>query len=326
MATESWRPSASLEVLQARAELLGRIREFFLQAGVMEVETPLCSVHAATDPTLESMVTSYTGPGAAAGRLLYLHTSPEFPMKRLLAANSGPIYQICRVFRNGEVGRLHHPEFTLLEWYRPGFDHHQLMAEVAVLINTLLPTPRRVELLSYGEAFQKFLGIDPHRTLPSELRDCAVAQGIAGAELLDLQHSDGWLDLLLTHSIEPKLGIDALTFLYDYPASQAALARVSAGEPSVAERFELYINGVELANGFHELGYAQEQRERFNADLQRRLQDGRESVPMDEHLLNALQSGLPDCAGVALGLDRLLMSLTGADEIREVLAFPIERA
>jgi lysyl-tRNA synthetase class 2 len=313
-------------VLQARAELLGGIREFFQRAGVMEVETPLCSRHATTDPALESMVTSCTGPEAVTGRPLYLHTSPEFPMKRLLAAESGPIYQICRVFRNGEVGRLHHPEFTLLEWYRPGFDHHQLMAEVAELINTLLPSPRRVERLSYGEVFQKFLGIDPHRCSPAVLRDCAITQGIAGAELLDLQHSDGWLDLLLTHSIEPKLGIDALTFLYDYPASQASLARIREEEPPVAERFELYIDGIELGNGFHELVDAQEQRERFNTDLQQRLQEQRATVPMDEYLLSALQSGLPDCSGVALGVDRLLMLLTGVDDIRKVLAFPMEWA
>jgi lysyl-tRNA synthetase class 2 len=200
------------------------------------------------------------------------------------------------------------------------------MAEVAELINTLLPSPRRVERLSYGEVFQKFLGIDPHRSSPAVLRDCAITQGIAGAELLDLQHSDGWLDLLLTHSIEPKLGIDALTFLYDYPASQASLARIREEEPPVAERFELYIDGIELGNGFHELVDAQEQRERFNTDLQQRLQEQRATVPMDEYLLSALQSGLPDCSGVALGVDRLLMLLTGVDDIRKVLAFPMEWA
>jgi lysyl-tRNA synthetase class 2 len=221
---------------------------------------------------------------------------------------------------------LHHPEFTLLEWYRPGFDHHQLMTEVADLINSLLPSPRRVERFSYGEVFQHFLGIDPHRCSFAELRDCAITQGIAGAELLDLQHNDGWLDLLLTHSIEPKLGVDSLTFLYDYPASQASLARVREGEPPVAERFELYIDGVELANGFHELADSKQQRERFSADLQQRLQEQRATVPMDEHLLAALQSGLPDCSGVALGVDRLLMLLTGVDDIREVLAFPMEWA
>ncbi len=326
MVEASWRPSASLEVLRARAELLSAIRGFFSRVGVMEVETPLCSSCAATDPALESMVTSYTGPGAAIPRPLYLHTSPEFPMKRLLAAGSGPIYQICRVLRNGEAGRLHHPEFTLLEWYRPGFDHHQLMAEVAELINTLLPIPRKVEQLSYAEIFQQFLGIDPHRSSPSELRDCAVAQGIAGAESLELQHADGWLDLLLTHSIEPKLGIDAITFIYDYPASQASLARVRAGDHPVAERFELYIDGVELANGFYELADAEEQRARFTADLQQRAEEDKREVPLDEYLLAALQAGLPDCSGVALGLDRLLMLLTGADDISAVLAFPIGRA
>ncbi len=322
----TWHPAATLAILQARAELLAKIRAFFRQVGVLEVETPACSFHAATDSALASFRIDYTGPGAPPGRGLYLHTSPEFAMKRLLAAGSGPIYQICKVFRDGERGRLHHPEFSLLEWYRPGFDHLRLMDEVAALVNAVLPEPRPVERLSYGEAFRRYLAIDPHRLSADELRACAKSQGIAGVDDLDLEGRDAWLDLLLSHCIEPRLGRGALCFLYDYPASQAALARVRPGEPPLAERFELYIEGLELANGFHELADAAEQRRRFERDLQRRRMAGKPAVPLDENLLAALEKGLPDCAGVALGLDRLLMVITQAAHIDQVLAFPIERA
>lgn len=313
-------------MLQARARLLAKIRAFFDRAGVLEVETPACSFHAATDPALESLQASYTGPGAPTKRPLYLHTSPEFPMKRLLAAGSGAIYQICKVFRDGELGRQHNPEFTLLEWYRPGFDYHRLMEEVAVLVNTLLPKERPVEYFSYSEVFHRFAGLDPHNATAAKLKGCAVEQGITGAGALDLSSQDAWLDLLLTHCIEPQLGRNTLCFLYDYPASQASLARVRPGAPSLAERFELYIEGMELANGFHELADASEQRRRFEQDLLRRRAECRPAVPMDKNFLAALEAGLPDCAGVALGIDRLLMQITGAQRIDEVLAFPLEQA
>lgn len=311
---------------RARAKLLADIRAYFLDAGVMEVDTPICSVHASTDPVLDSFSTDYIGPEAPEGRRLYLHTSPEFPMKRLLAADCGPIYQICKVFRNGELGRWHNPEFTLLEWYRPGFDHQQLMDEVACLINGLLPDALPVERISYKELFQRHLGFDPHSASSSELRAHAVRLGVTAAENLELQDGDGWLDLLMTHCLEAHLGQDCLCFIYDYPASQASLARIRPGEPAVAERFELYMNGIELANGFHELSCGSEQRMRFESDLKRRKADGVEPVPMDENLLAALESGIPDCSGVALGIDRLLMRLTGTTHIRDVLAFPMDRA
>ena len=323
---DQWRPSASLETLRARAGLLAGIRDFFRQAGVLEVETPACSRFGVTDPAIESFTTRYTGPGAAQGAERYLHTSPEFPMKRLLAAGSGPIYQLCRVFRNGELGRLHNPEFTLLEWYRPGFDHHALMDELSDLILALAPTPMAEERLSYAEAFQRHLQIDPHSASVDSLRDCAIGQGIAGAESLPLEGRDAWLDLLLSHLIEPHLGAAGMCFLYDYPASQAALARIRPGEPPLAERFELYISGVELANGFHELTDAHEQRQRFLQDNRRRQSQGLPSVPMDEHLLRALEAGMPACAGVALGVDRLLMVLRKIPRIQEAIAFPAERA
>ncbi|MEW7976333.1 MAG: EF-P lysine aminoacylase EpmA [Candidatus Sedimenticola endophacoides] len=322
-----WRPAAPLERLRERAALLAGIRDFFLRAGVLEVETPVCSVGANTDPHIESMATRYRGPGAARGVTLYLHTSPEFAMKRLLAAGSGPIYQICRVFRDSEAGRLHNPEFTMLEWYRPGFDHHRLMDEVAALLSHLLPRPLPVQRISYGELFQRELGVDPHVSTADRLRALAVAQGIGGAQALDLTDRDAWLDLLMSHCIEPGLGRGTLCFVYDYPASQASLARIARdGTHPVAERFELYMEGVELANGFHELADPLEQRHRFEADLEWREGAGLPRMPMDERLLAALEAGLPSCAGVALGVDRLLMCLCGARHIEQVLAFPLERA
>jgi len=313
-------------MLEARAQLLADIRDFFRSRGVMEVDTPICSSHATTDPALESLSTSFTGPGAAQGKALYMHTSPEFSMKRLLAAESGPIYQICKVFRDGELGRQHNPEFSLLEWYRPGFDQHQLMDEVAELINYLLPEPLPVERISYAELFQKHLGLDPHVYSPEQLREHALQLGVPGAEYLDLTDADSWLDLLLTHCIEPHLGKGGICFVYDYPATQASLARIRPGNTPVAERFELYMEGIELANGFCELTDADEQRWRFELDLEQRRKNGLKHVPMDENFLAALQHGMPDCSGVALGIDRILMLLTGVAHIQDVLAFPLDRA
>ena len=319
-----WRPRAPLENLQQRARILARIRAFFAERGVMEVETPVLSSAAITDPHLESFSTRYSGPGLAEGTALYLHTSPEFPMKRLLAAGSGPIYQLGRVFRQGEAGRRHNPEFTLLEWYRPGFDHHALMDEVAALAAPLLGLEGRpVGRLSYREAFLRHAGIDPLAATLSELQACARGIGIAG-----LDHEaerDVWLDLILTQAVEPKLGQDGLCFIYDYPASQAALARLNPTNPQVAERFELYCRGVELANGFHELADAGEQRRRFVGELGARKAQGLEAVPLDERLLAALEAGLPPCAGVALGVDRLVMLALGAESLSEVMAFTIDK-
>jgi lysyl-tRNA synthetase class 2 len=323
---EDWRPSASIEMIRARAQMLGLIRQFFTQIGVLEVETPVCSRFAATDPAIESFNTRYTGPEAVRGLDLYLHTSPEFPMKRLLAAGSGPIYQICKVFRDGELGGRHNPEFSLLEWYRPGLDYHQLMDEVASLVNTVRDQPLAVEKLTYAEAFEGELGVNPHAAGVDQLRLCAIEQGVSGAEQLVIEGRDAWLDLLLSHLIEPRLGQRGMTFLYDYPASQAALARVRSDRYPVAERFELYMNGIEIANGFQELTDAEQQGQRFTDDNRRRLASRQKEVPMDETLLQALASGIPMCSGVALGLDRLLMVLTDTFDIRQVVTFDIGRA
>jgi len=318
-----WEPSADNKMLQARARLLGRIREFFAAAGVMEVETPIASRAAVSDPALDSLQTSWTGAGARP-QTLYLQTSPELPMKRLLAAGSGPIFQICKVFRDGERGRLHHPEFSLLEWYRPGLDYRALMTEVAELVCHTLDRPElAVRCISYRDLFRTHLGLDPMHAGPAALRQAAAA--IPGSLGLDLDR-DGWLDLLLTHRIEPALDRDRLTFVYDYLPSRAVLARIRRDAEPVAERFELYLEGMELANGFQELTNSSEQRRRFEADLRERSARGLDWLPLDEAFLAALEAGMPEAAGVALGLDRLLMIATGSTYIDQVLAFPVEQA
>lgn len=329
MTAYHWRPSADLSVLRLRAELLAQIRAFFAARGVLEVETPALSAAAITDPHLASFNTCYSGPGSQHGRPLYLHTSPEFAMKRLLAAGSGCIYQIARVFRDGEAGSRHNPEFTLLEWYRVGFDHHRLMDEVAELVGMLLAGRLALaepERLSYRQIFQHHLNLDPHRATVADLAACAETRNISIPTGMPPDDPDPWLDLLLTHCVEPRLGSGRLTFVHDYPASQAALARLRPDDPPVGERFELYINGIELANGFHELGDAVEQRRRFAQENAARRAAGLPVMPVDEHLLAALEFGLPDCAGVALGFDRLVMLATRKTSLAEVLAFPLDRA
>jgi len=319
-----WKPSASLTMLKIRARLLQRIRAFFQEREVLEVETPLLSSAAVTDPHIESYAIKHS----QHGKLRYLHTSPEFAMKRLLAAGSGSIYQVCKVFRQGEVGRQHNPEFTMLEWYRLGFDHQQLMAEVDSLLRELLDgylTLGDTQRLTYEDAFVQYAGLDPHSASIDQLQAKVKEQGI-DVTGLDENHKDPWLDLLMTHVVEAALPRECPVFIYDYPASQAALARIRQDDPPVAERFELYIYGMELANGFHELADAQEQRQRFVADNQMRAAAGLSSMPIDEDFLAALDAGLPACAGVALGVDRLVMLAAGAKSISEVLAFDTERA
>ena len=323
----AWRPTADRAALQARATLYATIRAFFSAAGVLEVETPLLSRAAVTDPALDSLKTQLALAGFAAERPLYLHTSPEFAMKRLLAAGSGPIYQICKVFRDGERGRRHHPEFSLLEWYRPGWNTERLMDEVAALVKLALDQPALpVVCVTYRALFQTQLDLDPWQADLETLRATARRVGLSGVAELELDR-DGWLDLLLTHCLEPTLGRDCLTFVCDYPPSQAALARVKYSDAVlVAERFELYYQGLELANGFAELCDAEEQRARFEADLAQRRACGQLEPPLDEALLAALAHGLPECAGVALGLDRLLMLALGVTDIAAVLSFSIECA
>ena len=315
---DDWRPAASAAALARRADLLAAVRGFFARRGVLEVETPLLASHGVTDPAIEPLVVPG---GASLSAPRYLQSSPEYAMKRLLAAGSGPIYQLGKAFRDGEAGRRHNPEFTLLEWYRPGFDHHALMAEVADLLEHCLGRTgwRKV---SYGDLFRAHLGLDPHSADAEAL--AAIARGELDAGELELDR-DGWLDLLLSHRIEPAL--EGLVCVHAYPASQAALARIDASGPvPVAERFEFYVDGVELANGYHELVDPAEQARRFAADNDRRRQQGLAERAPDPRLLAALEAGLPACSGVALGFDRLVMLATGAGSLDEVLAFPWRRA
>jgi|CXWL01.1.fsa_nt_gi lysyl-tRNA synthetase class 2 len=331
--SDLWRPTATLATLRHRAGILATIRAFFAGRGVLEVETPALSAATVTDPYLDSFTSTYHGPGAPRGRALFLQTSPEYAMKRLLAAGSGPIFQLCKSFRDGEAGSQHNPEFTMLEWYRPGFDHHALMDEMdGFLAATLDAAP--AERLSYGQAFDRWVGVDAHRASAAELALRAGELGIALVQGFDPDDRDVWLQILMSDVVEPQLGRPLPdgrarpAFIYDYPASQAALARLrTAGDVRVAERFEVYVAGVELANGFHELADAAEQRRRFERDLERRRAIGKPATPIDEHLLAALASGeFPDCSGVALGVDRLVMLATGARSLPEVMAFPFDRA
>jgi lysyl-tRNA synthetase class 2 len=318
----NWRPSASLANLRLRAALLARVRGFFADRGVLEVETPVLSCGAVTDPEIESLRTEVTGLSG----VRYLGTSPEFAMKRLLAAGSGDIYQICRAFRDGERGRWHNPEFTIVEWYRLAHDDAALMNEIDDFLAAVLAPYRQLEpgeRLSYAAAMERHAGVDIWSAGEPQLAAAAAAHGLDCPPGLD---RDGQLDLLMACVVGPRLGRGRPTFLCDYPASQAALARLKPGLPAVAARFELYIDGLELANGFHELTSAAEQRERFMRDLALRRRRGQRELHVDEGLLAALAAGLPDCAGVALGFDRLIAVAAGAASLGEVLAFPIDRA
>lgn len=353
-ASSKWRPATSLAQLQQRAVLLRAIREYFFSADVTEVVTPVLSRHATTDPHIESFATqaAATSNDASTGdhtslrdSLRYLHTSPEFPMKRLLCAGAGDIYQICSVFRREEAGRLHNPEFQLLEWYRCGFDHRRLMQDVENFVRhcctALYPDEdgqagRSVNLrpvfqkVRYYDAVEAATGLSRQQLNPVSLEnffarqriDCPLRSNGPEADALDT-----WLDFLMSVVVAPGFDVSGFTFVYDYPASQAALARLLPQDNGfVAARFELFYGEIELANGFHELADTSEQRTRFETDLSLRQQQGLAAVPMDIELLDALAHGLPDCAGVAIGLDRLLMMLTGARHIDDVMAFPDDRA
>jgi elongation factor P--(R)-beta-lysine ligase len=317
-----WRPTATVHSLRQRAAMLAGVRDFFAARGVLEVETPILSAAAVSDPQIESLATrvaGFSGP-------FFLSTSPEYPMKRLLAYGSGDIYQVCKVFRNEEHGRWHNPEFTMLEWYRLGFDEADLMTEVEDLVAALLAPHRRLaaaERLTYAEALRRHAGVDAHEDSAAALARAAAAHGVDCRADLD---RDAQLDLLMGLVVGPKLGVERPCFLCDYPASQAALARLKPGLPLVAARFEFYIDGIELANGFHELVNAAEQRGRFATDLALRRSRGQAQPPLDERLLAALGAGVPDCAGVALGFDRLVAIALAATRLSEAMAFSIDHA
>lgn len=322
-------PSASWATLRARAALFARARRFFDTRGFLEVDTPALSADVVVDRHLDPLaVTVPDDPRRPAiGRQLWLQTSPEFHMKRLLAAGSGPIYQLCRVFRGGEKGRWHNPEFTMLEWYQPGASYRQGMDLLAELAGELLGGGA-TERISYREMFIAHAGIDPLRATVDDFIALARQRGIAPPGSLDAADRDGWLDWLLVELVEPKLAERGSTIVFDYPGSQAALAqtRVEADGAIVAERFELYVQGIELANGYHELLDADELARRNLAANGQRQRDGKGALPVDSRLLAAMRGGLPPAVGVALGLDRTLMIALGAGTVQEVMPFPIDIA
>lgn len=324
MTSQNWMPSASIEQLQQRADILAAIRSFFFKRKVMEVDTPAMSHATVTDVHLHTFQTDFIGPGYADGTHLYFMTSPEFHMKRLLAAESGCIYQINKAFRNEEAGRYHNPEFTMLEWYRLGFDHHDLMDEMNELLTLVLKCDN-AERMTYQEAFIQVLGVCPLEASMDELR--AVAAPLGLSDIADIEEDrDTLLQLLFSMGVEVKIGQDVPAFVYDFPASQAALAKINPSDPRVAERFEVYFKGIELANGFHELDNAKEQLMRFEEDNAKRKSMGLTEQPIDYHLIAALEAGLPNCSGVALGIDRLIMLAMGEKHIDQVTAFPFDRA
>lgn len=326
---QNWKTLASQNILLERALLLKNIRAFFEQLNVMEVETPLLSSSATTDLHLDSLQSQFRQ------QTCYLNTSPEFAMKRLLVSLKKPIYQVCKAFRDDELGVNHNPEFSILEWYQPGYDDAQLMDEIEMLVKHVISSSsfsdsfqemgEPFQRLSYQQAFEIAAGINPHKTSAIECHQVAQKHNILvpqGLEVDDRELND-WLDWLLTQLVLPALKIDHFSFIYDYPATQCALAKVAQNEQHqrVAKRFELFFGETELANGYHELTDAEEQRKRFLKDNQLRKKAGKPESTIDERLIAALSSGMPDCAGVAIGLDRFLMVLSGTDHIEKVLSF-----
>lgn len=324
MSQPEWMPTASIQQLKQRAALLNTIRQFFAARDVLEVDTPAMSHATVTDVHLHTFQTEFVGPGYANGGQLHLMTSPEFHMKRLLAAGSGSIYQIGKAFRNEENGRYHNPEFTMLEWYRVGFDHHMLMDEMDALLQLVLGIGA-AERMTYQQAFITVLGVCPLQGSMAELKQAAAKLGLSDIAEPE-QDRDTLLQLLFSIGIEPHIGQQVPAFVYDFPASQAALAKINPHDARVADRFEVYFKGIELANGFHELDNPAEQLARFEGDNAKRLEMGLTAQPIDYHLIAALQAGLPPCAGVALGIDRLIMLALGEDHIDKVTAFPFPRA
>lgn len=311
----SWQPTASFDVIKRRALLLQQIRDFMQGRGIIEVDTPILSHYGISDPYIQSMTAAAA---VEKNTQLYLHTSPELCMKRLLAAGSGPIYQIAHVFRDGESGKRHNTEFTMLEWYQTGFDYYRLMDEVGELLNEIgLETPDR---LTYAQSFLQTVNIDPHTADIEPLQDISREYGWE----TDSEDRHALLDFVFSEVVLKKTNFDKPFIIYDYPACMSALATLKPGVPAVSERFELFIAGMEIANGFNELTDADEQLKRFEADLNTRRNKNLPEPPIDKHFMTALESGLPKCAGVAVGIDRLLMVLSGKDDIKEVSTFTLE--
>ncbi|OOR98346.1 elongation factor P lysine(34) lysyltransferase [Haemophilus paracuniculus] len=317
-----WQPTASIQTLLERAAIMADIRQFFTDRGVLEVETPVLSEFSVTDIHLSTFHTEFLSPFANQAKRLHLMTSPEYHMKRLLAAGSGAIFQLCKVFRNEEAGSRHNPEFTMLEWYRPHFDMYRLINEVDDLLQQILEC-EPAESFSYQYVFQTYVGLDPLSATKAQLVEKARKHGL---QCDDEENRDTLLQFLFSEVVEREIGKERPTAVYHFPATQAALAQISSEDHRVAERFEFYYKGLELANGFHELSDAKEQIRRFEQDNVQREALGLPPQPLDTRFLAALNAGIPNCSGVALGVDRLLMIALNAERIEEVMAFGIERA
>lgn len=317
-----WKPSAPIKNLLQRAKIMTEIRKFFTERGLIEVETPVLSEFGVTDVHLSTFKTEFIAPFAEQSKTLWLSTSPEYHMKRLIAAGSGAIFQICHVFRNEEGGNKHNPEFTMLEWYRPHFDMYRLINEVDNLLQQILDCPP-AESLSYQFVFQEYVGLDP---LSCERQELIAKAHAHNFPCCDDEERDTLLQFLFSEIVEPRIGEDRPVAIYHFPASQAALAQVSPEDHRVAERFEFYYKGLELANGFNELTDAKEQQNRFERDNRQRERMGLPQQALDSRFLSALQAGMPNCSGVALGIDRLMMIALGEEQISQVQAFSIQNA
>lgn len=321
---DNWQPTSTISMLQKRAAIISTIRHFFEKKNVWEVETPLLSRHGVTCPYLDSVEAKVHMAGEEA-KTYYLQTSPEYCMKRLLASDSGSIYQLTKAFRDNEMGRFHNIEFTMLEWYRVGFDHHALMQEVDELLQLILGCPPAIQY-TYRDIFEEKFNINPHCSSSKVLRGIAHDCGLSDVAGINPEDSDVWLQRLMNDIIEPSFVGPVPVMIYDFPASQAALSQVRHEEDALASRFEVYCEGMELANGFHELTDFQEQKARFMQDRSMRKILKLSDIDIDNRLLAALEHGLPPCAGVALGVDRLVMLALGAKDIQSVIAFPTSRA
>ena len=317
-----WQPPAPIENLLKRAKIMKNIRQFFADRGVLEVETPVLSEFSVTDVHLSTFQTQFLSPFEREAKPLYLMTSPEYHMKRLLAAGSGAIYQLCKVFRNEEAGKRHNPEFTMLEWYRPYFDMYRLINEVDDLLQEILDC-EPAESFSYQFVFQTYVGLDPLSATKAQLIEKARKYGL---QCQEDENRDTLLQFLFSEVVEANIGKERPTAVYHFPSTQAALAQVSSEDHRVAERFEFYYKGLELANGFHELDDAKEQIRRFNADNVEREKMGLPPQALDTRFLASLEAGMPNCSGVALGVDRLVMIALDAEHIRDVMAFSVESA
>jgi len=322
-----WRPCAKIETLQKRSQWLRQLRAFFYAREVMEVDTPMLSQSATPDRHLDSLKTAVRLPGQSSTHIYYLHTSPEYPMKRLLCAGSGDIFYLGKVFRNGDLSPRHQVEFTMLEWYRLGFSLAEMMQETAEVIQVVLGN-LPIEVLTYQQAFLQYANLaNIHNATAAECRACLRAFNLPEVVGVEADDKALWEQLVLTEVIEPQLGVDRITCLSHYPAREAALAQISTGNPQEALRFEVFVHGMELANGYQELQEAGATHRRFQQSLQQRQADGVETVPLDNRLLAGLtDAGLPACSGVALGVDRLFSLAIGAHQLSEVMTFSIENA